>query len=272
MDDGNILTLVPHKSESAVKDSEGRSITLTYATKDNLADGSVTKVGVNTVGGANRPIYLLNGVPTVCDKVVNTDGNQTITGMKAFEGMIRSNRPSMTFDANAPQQWAANIQMLAGADNYRVGTIEIYSDKGNTHTYLWSSNPVSKNSGSVGVYLSRDGNTNYISGFNPTPNAPSHAIVTKGYVESTDGVTNNLVHKTGNELLKGIKQMESPRLGGYFHGQFNAGSVGVGYIRVCRFSGYRQRILMLAGTSSNNGLGFKQYSLQVLDNMLVCTS
>ena len=37
-------------------------------------------------------------------------------------------------------------------------------------------------------------------------NAPSTAIVNKAYVESTDGVTNNLVHRTANEKVDGIKE------------------------------------------------------------------
>lgn len=39
----------------------------------------------------------------------------------------------------------------------------------------------------------------------PKPGASSSAIVNKAYVESTDRVTNNLVHRTANEKVDGIK-------------------------------------------------------------------
>lgn len=38
-----------------------------YAPLSSLTDGSVTKVGTSTVGGADAPIYLSNGVPTAAN-------------------------------------------------------------------------------------------------------------------------------------------------------------------------------------------------------------
>lgn len=44
----------------------------------------------------------------------------------------------------------------------------------------------------------------------PAQGAPSSAIVNKAYVESTDGATNNLVHRTGNEnITSGNKIFEN---------------------------------------------------------------
>ena len=40
--------------------------------------------------------------------------------------------------------------------------------------------------------------------------APSTAIVNKAYVESTDGETNNLVHRTSAETINGVKTFTSP--------------------------------------------------------------
>lgn len=40
-------------------------------------------------------------------------------------------------------------------------------------------------------------------------NADSRSIVNKAYVESTDGETNNLVHKTANETIGGVKRFTS---------------------------------------------------------------
>ena len=52
------------EAEKATKDGSGNVITTTYATKAQLSDGSVTKIGTSTVGSASKPIYLNEGVPT----------------------------------------------------------------------------------------------------------------------------------------------------------------------------------------------------------------
>lgn len=48
----------------ATQDADGNVFTSTYATKTQLTNGSVTKVGTSTVGGTTTPIYLKDGVPT----------------------------------------------------------------------------------------------------------------------------------------------------------------------------------------------------------------
>lgn len=48
----------------ATNDGDGNVITTTYATKTQLTDGSVAKVGTATVGSSTKPIYLNGGVPT----------------------------------------------------------------------------------------------------------------------------------------------------------------------------------------------------------------
>lgn len=45
----------------------------TYATKIQLTNGDVKKVGTATVGSLKQPIYLSHGTPHVCDNVVNTE-------------------------------------------------------------------------------------------------------------------------------------------------------------------------------------------------------
>lgn len=52
------------EAENATKDGSGNVITTTYATKTQLSDGSVTKIGTSTVGSSTKPIYLNAGVPT----------------------------------------------------------------------------------------------------------------------------------------------------------------------------------------------------------------
>ena len=51
-------------TDSAQKDGNGNVIVDTYATKTQLSDGSVTKIGTSTVGSSTKPIYLNAGVPT----------------------------------------------------------------------------------------------------------------------------------------------------------------------------------------------------------------
>lgn len=64
-------------------------ITVPYATNAGSASSASTattasKLGAATLGGANTPIYLLNGVATSCNQMVNVAGTQSITGAKTF--------------------------------------------------------------------------------------------------------------------------------------------------------------------------------------------
>lgn len=89
--------------------------------------------------------------------------------------------------------------------------------------------------------------------------APSTAIVNKAYVESTDGATNNLVHKTANENISGTKNFVSQikltntswRFDCVFPDLDNANPSAVtGYIRIG------------AGSGSTYEIGRIQYSIR----------
>ena len=219
MDDGSTLVLVPHKAESAVKDSEGQTIALTYATKNEvqraLADGSVTKVGVNTVGGANRPIYLLNGVPTVASNVVTTDTEQAITGAKAFSGsdLIRTvDIPNYGISYEIKH---SDVELGKAIGTARYWN-EILSRDKNNHT-LWQIeydhltngdsqiclNMSNDQGNKVALGLKKINNVIYAVAPTPTDSTPSNVIVTKANVMSTDGKLNNLVHTVGDEEKNG---------------------------------------------------------------------
>lgn len=60
------------------------------ATVANLTDGSVTKLGKNTVGSVSKPIFLDNGVPTVATSVMDIGSAQTVTGQKTFNAPLAS--------------------------------------------------------------------------------------------------------------------------------------------------------------------------------------
>lgn len=212
MADGSTLVLVPHKAESAVKDSEGQTIILTYATKNEvqraLTDGSVTKVGVNTVGGANRPIYLLNGVPTVADNVVSLDTEQTITGKKTF---TRGTETDLIFlKSSIPHTSTADRSrniVFVDVDGQAVGRVGnlIGGNVGRFGTRLIAYDPATGDSSILGVYIDKTTGAKY-GEVPPVPaNAPSNAIVNKAYVSATDGTTNNLVHTIGEEHIDGTK-------------------------------------------------------------------
>lgn len=127
-EDGQLVEVVPELAQSAVNDGAGRNIETTYASKEELTDGSVTKVmHGETIGSESRPIFLKEGVPTVVTgEMMTTDTAQTVSGVKIF---------------NAPTASAIGSE--------------------------------------------------------------SDALVTKGHVSATDGVTNNLIHTIGNEVKDG---------------------------------------------------------------------
>lgn len=56
------------------------------ATKTQLTNGSVTKVGTSTLGSTTKPVYLKSGVPTICNEMVDLASAQTISGAKTFGG------------------------------------------------------------------------------------------------------------------------------------------------------------------------------------------
>ena len=62
----------PIQVASAVRDENGKKIASTYATKAQLTDGSVTKVGTATVGSTSKPIYLNAGSPAALSATVGS--------------------------------------------------------------------------------------------------------------------------------------------------------------------------------------------------------
>ena len=62
----------PIQVASAVRDENGKKIASTYATKTQLTNGSVTKVGTATVGSTSKPIYLNAGSPAALSATVGS--------------------------------------------------------------------------------------------------------------------------------------------------------------------------------------------------------
>ena len=63
------------------------------------------------------------------------------------------------------------------------------------------------------VFQVNDDGTFALRGPTPYSGAPSDSYTTKGYVESTDGATNNLVHRSADETVNGFKTMNSGIVG-----------------------------------------------------------
>lgn len=61
-------------------------LSVNKANVSQLSDGSVTKVGTGTVGGANTPIYLNAGVPKACNEFAPKSHASTGTGYGVGNG------------------------------------------------------------------------------------------------------------------------------------------------------------------------------------------
>lgn len=213
----------------------------------------------NTVAGYDTRLTAVEDADT---HNVKLDTTQTITGNKTFTKTMFTQR-NFNFDAAAENQWGGEIQM--NSENTMVGVIQNFVSNGDMELQMFSQNPVSNKYGSMGIHLSRDGNTNYCFGFNPTANAPSNAFTTKGYVESTDGVTNNLVHRTANETISNIKTFTDgiiayPSGWHQILGSQNAGE----YVHFATYNGsHGWNTLLEFMASSNNGC---EYGLLGLSN------
>lgn len=208
MEDGTVLVFVPKKAESAVKDSEGQTITLTYATKRELTDGSVTKLGKITVGASDRPVYLLNGVPTEADQVASLNTEQVITGKKTFTRGTETDliflKSSIPYTSTVDR--SRNI-VFVDVDGQAVGRVgnTIGGNTGRFGTRIIAYDPATGDNSILGIFIDKTTGAKY-GEVPPVPvNAPSNAIVNKGYVESTDEAVNGLVHKIDNENIGGLK-------------------------------------------------------------------
>ena len=146
-------------------------------------------------------------------KAVTTDEAQVITGAKTIV-----TRP-VTDDSEAlvirSQRSSGQTGMLYSlpmefSDGPEFGSL--YSYKGSSQT----SNVLKVTRGSRNAeiaVISNDTAGEYAIAPTPADSAPSNAVTTKAYVESTDGTTNNLVHRTANETIEGYKRFTGGAIG-----------------------------------------------------------
>lgn len=154
---------------------------------------------------------------------VKLEGDQTITGSKKFTQLITSS--SSSWRANWVAPFYSKSMVLKPSDNAvflvndvvqdsqanLVSVDQIIHNNANTVYRDWQ---LQSAHGNVDVTLEINANgEKYATAPTPSSNAPSTAIVNKAYVESTDGVTNNLVHKSADETVNGFKTMNSGIVG-----------------------------------------------------------
>lgn len=71
-----------------------------FASKENLTDGSVTKVGTGNVGGSSTPVYLSSGTPTAGNEYVPKSGG-TFTGTVVVKSPTNSDNNHIAVGAAA---------------------------------------------------------------------------------------------------------------------------------------------------------------------------
>ena len=104
----------------------------------------------------------------------------------------------------------------------------------------------------------RDSNGRLIAA-DPASGATDKTLVTANWVSQTgNNAPNNLVHKSGNETVDGIKSMMRPICGGYLVGNGALPGETGEYIRLLRMYSYSQAHVMIYGNTPNNGLGFAE--------------
>lgn len=140
-------------------------------------------------------------------KMVTTDTPQILTGAK--------HKKASTIDNMTTPSSQQNITWFDFLDKNDavIGRFKTYHETNGVNSFsimmahqgwVQSSSEPDYREPRILFNVSPDKNS-YISIPTVPSNAPSSSIVNKAYVESTDGTTNNLVHKTANETITGAK-------------------------------------------------------------------
>ena len=138
---------------------------------------------------------------------VKLTGSQTINGEKTFSNIII---PTSTGNYNGGMvikvpDSLSTTDLITAKNNNSSSVLNFRLTKNDTSTMLMTMIRTPSNQQKYTSYQVNDDGTHVLRGPSPYSGAPSDSYVTKGYVESTDGETNNLVHRTTNEKVDGIK-------------------------------------------------------------------
>lgn len=233
----------------------------------NQASASAQQ-SATTVEGYDARLTTAEGdidtLQTADTKNVKLEGNQTITGTKTFTVTRTKNSLETKADIPPQQRQTQPVQVVDRNDE-QVMFNQLLTNTNGTRQYRTNLFAVNGTRVVVeNIFLNADG-TGYSTCVNPSADAPSSATVNKAYVESTDGVTNNLVHKTANETIRNIKTftdgiMAYPSGWHRILGNQSAGE----YVHFATYNGsYGWNALLEFMSSSNNGC---EYGLLGLSN------
>ena len=134
---------------------------------------------------------------------VKLTGNQIITGAKTFKVKktpIIIQTPDIDGDSVPSNNLYSKIDIKDSAGREIAYFLRRHQANGTANVGMVCNHTRLGKSADISAFVTNDGKTY---GIAPTPpiDAPSYAIATKAYVESTDGETNNLMHRTGNENI-----------------------------------------------------------------------
>ena len=149
----------------------------------------------------------LTAVEDADSQNVKLDTKQVITGTKTFNvkgDPIIIQTPDIDGNSVPSNNLYSEIGIRDSAGREIAYFIRRHQANGDANVGMVCKHTRLGISADVGAFVANDGKTYGIAP-TPTNGAPSYAIATKGYVESTDGETNNLVHRTTNEKVDGIK-------------------------------------------------------------------
>ena len=101
----------------------------------------------------------------------------------------------------------------------------------------------------------------------PASGATDKTLVTANWVSQTGNTApNNLAHRSGNETIFGLKNMQIPNNGGYRKLDMIASTSIGDWVRLIRFNGYSQSEVKIYAKTPNNGLGYGHVFIGGSDN------
>ena len=173
----------------------------------NQASASAQQSATTVAGYDTR----LTAVEDADTQNVKLTGAQTITGEKTFSNIyIPTTNGNYNGGAviKVPNELSTTDIITAKNDN-SASILNLRLIKDSTSTSLMTMIRTPSNQQKYTVFQVNDDGTQVFRGPGPYQGAPSDSYVTKGYVESTDGATNNLVHRSANETISGVKEFVS---------------------------------------------------------------
>ena len=178
------------------------------ADKTQLSDGSVTKIGVSTVGGNLKPIYLNAGVPTaVPNNFVDVSSAQTVTGAKTYTSRADFKISPYSWKGPTNTFYLSNaIQVMDGDGDYVAQFYPVHDADGTNHTDItvraWDDNQGTNAYRGILSLISKSNGDMYATVPNRTYNPSNTSDIVN--ISLLDAYT-PMVRTTGNQTIAGNK-------------------------------------------------------------------